>query len=220
MATVASTVVCQELASAAVYSEVARHGNACRDCQIQVVIVLTALSRLPDRQTHQHACGSCMLHLYGPNLQHLQSVMAAVSHALWKQFRVDAQPRPAASRRCAHLQQGPHQASLGKAVRHLRRQAAADVVQDVGAPAPCLIWLLGVQLPVCSLWSLCALQDCLCCRLSTCASLRQPRPPDMTGAKTLPAHDMPAAAAVPAYCTWQMDIRSSCLHDSNLYRPL
>ena len=79
MATVASTVVCQESTPAPVSSEVARYGHACRDCHIQSVIVLTLLSRLPDRRTHQHACGSCIL--YGPTLQHLHSLTAAVSHA-------------------------------------------------------------------------------------------------------------------------------------------
>ena len=89
VALVASIVVCQELTSAAVYSEVARHGNACRDYQTQGVIVLTALSRLADRWTHQHACGIRMLHLYGPSLQHLHSVAAAVSHIPQMQLTVE-----------------------------------------------------------------------------------------------------------------------------------
>ena len=51
-----------------------------------------------------------------------------------------------------------------------------------------------------------------CAAASASASFRQPRPPEMTGAKALPAHDLPAAAAVAAYCTWRETcVRHACM---------
>lgn len=125
--------------------------------------------------------------------------------------------KPAKAERFLHLQQGPNQASaVGKALRHLQRQAAADAVQDVGALAACLLWLSGVRLPGCPLWT--ARQGCLCCRLS----IRQFQAAEAAGndrCKGIARPRLACSRRCGSILHMERDMCSSCLHANTLRGP-